>query len=113
MNLQKLNRKYYELFGELYTERALLGNRQYEIMYKTLVDQYKKDLDVVLTEKELKVGEGVFELKYRAANYLPHRRFLFFHNKMAKLLLKKYDSELNAALAQREQELEPQNNTEG
>ncbi|MDE7454737.1 MAG: hypothetical protein K2M64_02790, partial [Clostridia bacterium] len=61
-------------------------------MAKTLLQRYMEDLDVCLTEHVLDVGRSNFELKFRAAMYVPRRRFLRY-NKIAKKLLKQYKAE--------------------
>lgn len=90
MTLKELNNKYFELYGELYQSRSLLTDKQYKLTADALLDAYKYDLEVCTAEKMLKVGRELYELKFKVRNWLPHRVFLFFNNKIAKKLLKKY-----------------------
>lgn len=98
MTLKELNNKYFELYGDLYQARALLTDKQYKLTAEALLMSYKDDLDVCFAEKALAVGRERFELKYKVRNWLPHRVFVFWHNKIGKKLLKKYLADFEAEL---------------
>lgn len=104
MTLQELNNTYFELYGDLYQARSLLSEKQYKLTSEALLTSYKDDLMVCLDEKALAVGRERFELRFKVHNWLPRRRFIFFYNKIAKTLLKKYLTDFEAELSRLESE---------
>jgi len=98
MTLAELNEKYYEHYSNLYAAQPYLPEKQFETMYKALFNDYCKELEVVVGEKELATGQSVFELRFRLKNYLP-RGFLFFYNKVARRMLKRLKAEFLADIA--------------
>ncbi len=104
MKLRELNNEYFELYGDLYQARALLSEKQYKMTSEALWAAYKEDLEVCVQEKALAVGKERFELRYKVRNWLPHRQFIFFYNRMAKKLLKKYLAEFQAELERLDKE---------
>ena len=97
MTLKELNEKYFELYSNLYAAQPYLPAKQFETMYKALFNDYCKELEVVVGEKELATGQSVFELRFRLSNYLP-RRLLFFRNNIARRMIKQLKAEFMAEL---------------
>lgn len=97
MTIEALNDKYFALYGELFYNRALLTEKQYDVITKALLQQYLEELDVCVTERLLEVGQDTFELKFKSRMYVPRRGF-FGYNKIAKRLLKQYKAEFLTAL---------------
>lgn len=89
MTIEALNDKYFGLYGDLFANRGLLTEKQYDVMTKILLQQYLEELDVCLTERILEVGVANFELKFKSRVYVPRRGF-FGYNRIAKRLLKQY-----------------------
>ncbi len=104
MKLRELNNEYFELYGDLYQARALLSDKQYKLTSEALLTSYKEDLEVCVQEKALAVGKERYELRYKVRNWLPRKRFLFFNNRIAKTLLKKYLADFEAELRRLENE---------
>lgn len=98
MTLQELNREYYEIYGDLYNARSLLPPKQYKAITEALQRAYADDLERVLLTKELSVGRKRFELRFKAHNWLPRRKCLFWWNPVAKLLGKRFIAQLTAEL---------------
>lgn len=92
MILSDLNAKYYGLYGDLFSNRNLLTEKQYDVMAKTLLQQYLEELDICFTERILEVGIKNFELHFRSRVYVPRRGF-FGYNRIAKRLLKQYKAQ--------------------
>lgn len=92
MTIEALNDKYFSLYGDLYSNRSLLTEKQYDVIAKTLLQQYIEELDICLTERILEVGIKNFELHFRSRVYVPRRGF-FGYNKIAKRLLKQYKAQ--------------------
>ncbi len=97
MTIEALNDKYFALYGELFYNRALLTEKQYDVITKALLQQYLEELDVCVTERLLEVGRDTFELKFKSRMYVPRRGF-FGYNKIAKRLLKQYKAGFLTAL---------------
>ncbi len=102
MTLNELNEKYFEFFGNLFEAKPLLPQKQYETVARSLFNDYCRELEIVVGEKELQIGQYIFELQFRLQNYLP-RRFLFFRNKIARRTIKRLKAEFMAELAAMEQ----------
>lgn len=92
MTIESLHDKYFGLFGDLFANRGLLTEKQYDAMAKVLYQQYLEELDITLTEHLLEVALDNFKLKFRSKVYVPRRGF-FGYNKIAKCLLKQYKAE--------------------
>ena len=104
MILSDLNAKYYGLYGDLFSNRNLLTEKQYDVMAKTLLQQYLEELDISLTERILEVGIKNFELHFRSRVYVPRRGF-FGYNRIAKRLLKQYKAQFLTELKKLELEI--------
>lgn len=92
MKLDDLNRKYFALYDELYHAQRFLTEKQFDVMSKTLQQQYSEELEVTLMEKAIDIGKNTFELRFKSRMYVP-RRVWFCYNKIAKKLLKQYQAE--------------------
>lgn len=97
MTIEALNDKYFASYGDLFSNRSVLTEKQYDVMTKALLQQYLEELDVSVTERLLEVGRDTFELKFKSKMYVPRRGF-FGYNKIAKRLLKQYKAEFLTAL---------------
>ena len=97
MTIEALNDKYFASYGDLFSNRSVLTEKQYDVMTKALLQQYLEELDVSVTERILEVGRDTFELKFKSKMYVPRRGF-FGYNKIAKRLLKQYKAEFLTAL---------------
>lgn len=100
--MQTLNEflgQYYELFADLETNKAQLSEQFYFAARKLLLNQFNDAASAFLDEQLLAFAEPRFELRYRVANYVPRRRWLFWWNRKAKVLLKQYKAEFEKHLA--------------
>lgn len=111
MQLADLNRKYYELYDELFRAQRVLTEKQFDVMSKTLLQQYVEELDVSVTERLLEVGEKTFELKFKSHVYVPRRK-LFGYNKIGKRLMKQYKADFLAALQKLEKDFQERQSTD-
>lgn len=93
-----LNNHYFELFSDLDSCREVLPEKQYKEMADALMASYKRELEVIVGQKELETARDVFELRYRLKNYVPRRNFLFW-NKVAKAIRKECLREFEKYLA--------------
>lgn len=80
---QSLNDRYYTLFGALYTNRALLPEKQYKMMSEALTAAYKQELDDLLSAELLKNARQIYEKRWRRRYYIPHG-ILFWQNDVAR-----------------------------
>lgn len=87
MMYQTLNNKYYDLFGDLYTNRALLPDKQYHMMSDALFAGYKRELEQMLMAEALKTAKDTFEMRYKQRNYIPHGIW-FWRNSVSKVYKK-------------------------
>ena len=93
--LKALNDRYYDLFGDLYVNRALLPDRQHREMTAALMSEYKRELEEKLGHAALRRANEAFVLKYRLRHELP-RGFWIFRNPVARM----YRKACKAALAE-------------
>lgn len=100
MTLEQLNNKYYTLFSDLYTNRAKLPPKQYDLMAKALNEAYSGELMLVFDKIELDTATETYLLKLKIANETPKRGFFWRWNKYAKEIRKNYFASLENALAQ-------------
>lgn len=80
---QSLNDRYYTLFAALYTNRALLPDKQYKMMSEALSAAYKQELDDLLSAELLKNARQIYEKRWRRRYYIPHG-ILFWQNDVAR-----------------------------
>jgi len=100
MTIEKLYEKYYSLYGNLFASRNIFPNdKVYNFFAEGLFDRFKQELDVCNTEYVLDEGSKMFELKFKAANYIPRRTWLWRFNRTAKALRKLFIAEFNNYLA--------------
>ena len=103
MNVHELNTKYFEYYGDLFEAKPLLPEIQYEASKMSLYNDFCREAEIVVGERELEIGQYVFELRFKLRNYLPRRRFLRW-NKFAKKMLKRLKAEFLAEIAVMEKE---------
>ena len=99
MTITDLNDRYFALFGELYSNRSLLPEKQRNAMSSVLMKEYEQAVQDYLDERELEFAKQRFELKFKVANYTPRRRLFFWWNPIAKKLLKQYKAEFLTYIA--------------
>lgn len=100
MTIEKLYEKYYSLYGNLFASRNIFPNTKvYCFFAESLFDRFKQELDVCNTEYVLGEGSKIFELKFKAANYIPRRTWFWRLNRTAKALRKLYIEEFRNFLA--------------
>ena len=80
---QSLNNRYYVLFADLYTNRALLPEKQYKIMSEALSAAYKQELDGLLSAELIKNARQIYEMRFKKRYYVP-RGFWFWRNDVSR-----------------------------
>lgn len=80
---QSLNDRYYTLFAALYTNRALLPDKQYKMMSEALSAAYKQELDDLLSAEMLKNARQIYEMRFKKRYYIP-RGFWFWRNDVSR-----------------------------
>lgn len=80
---QSLNDRYYTLFAALYTNRALLPDKQYKMMSEALSAAYKQELDDLLSAEMLKNARQIYEMRFKKRYYIP-RGILFWRNDVSR-----------------------------
>lgn len=80
---QSLNDRYYTLFAALYTNRALLPDKQYKTMSDALTTAYKQELDDLLSAEMLKNARQIYEMRFKKRYYIP-RGFWFWRNDVSR-----------------------------
>ena len=100
MNIEKLNNKYFTLFSSLYSERAKLPGKQYDLMADALHRLYEDELMRLFDQIELETSAEEFMLKLKIANETPKRGFFWRWNKYAKKLRENYFADFENTLAQ-------------
>ena len=93
-----LNEKYIALFTELYASRAVLPKKQYDQMADALMTSYKRELAIINGNIELDTGTALFEIKQKLRTFVP-RRFLFWRNKIAKVVIDNCNKEFESYLS--------------
>lgn len=99
MELNNFLSEYYELFADLETNRAQFSEEFYVAARKLLLKQFEQATVCFLDEQELEFAERRFRLRFEVANYTPRRRWLFWWNRKAKALLRRYRAELERYLS--------------
>lgn len=94
---KEINDYYYSLFSDLYACRPVLPDKQYKRMSDALMDQYERELDVLVGTKQLERARDSFELHYRLKNYIP-RRCLFGLNKIGRAIKRQLVADFKAYL---------------
>lgn len=100
MTLEQLNNKYYTLFSDLYSNRAKLPPKQYDIMAKALNQAYTDELVRVFDQIELDTANENYLLKLKIGNETPKRGFFWRWNRYAKELRKNYFASFENTLAE-------------
>lgn len=80
---QSLNDRYYTLFAALYTNRALLPDKQYKMMSEALSAAYKQELDDLLSAEMLKNARQIYEMRFKKRYYIP-RGIWFWRNDVSR-----------------------------
>lgn len=82
-----LNDKYILLFSTLQASKNVLPKKQYDQMADALMQAYKRELTLLVGRNSLDTSREMFELKQMLNTYVPWK-FLFFKNKVAKVIIK-------------------------
>lgn len=83
--IKELNTVFYELYGELYRNTKLLSKKQLDLMSSKLLEQYIVEYQKLSIQKLTVDKSELYEFKLNYRKRVP-KRFLFFKNKIAKLL---------------------------
>ncbi len=86
-DIKKLNITFYELYGELFRNTKLLNKKQLDFMSSKLLEQYKVEFEKIAVVKAISDKSELYEFYLNYRHKVP-KRFLFFKNKIAKLLSK-------------------------
>lgn len=105
-DFKKLNTKFYEIYGDLFENRELIGTKAaYDYMALKIFEQYKTDYEYLKVTSEIVEKPELYAAKVRHNELVPRRRFFFFRNRAMKLSdeeilisLEKIFDERNAAL---------------
>ena len=81
--LEQLNKRYYELFAQLYTNRAFLSRKQHEYVSDAIFQALKRELKELVEKQALETARQTYELRFKGRKYLP-RGAGIFKNKVAK-----------------------------
>ena len=92
-DIKQLNITFYGLYGELFKNTKLLSKQQLDFMSKKLLEQYKVEFEKIAVLKAISDKSELYEF-YLNYKYKVPRRFLFFKNKVAKLLGKAVQREV-------------------
>lgn len=92
-----INKKYFELFSELYQSHTFLPQKVYEQMCTVLHREYMREIELAVNDNVIDAAVYAFEQKYKLKRYVPKRLFLRW-NKVAKVLLTNYEVEFLAML---------------
>lgn len=94
--LKDLNRSFYELFGELHENAALMTERQADFMAAKLFDVYRDEFRRLYLRCEIANKRTEFETMQRRSALIPKSwRFLFLHreNNAAKVIMEQIERE--------------------
>lgn len=91
----QLNEKFYSLYGDLHENKTFLSERQFKYMQAKLFEQYEIEFEKLFLDKITYDKFEIFNLKRRKAKKVP-KTFLFFKNKLSKILIKLISEEVKA-----------------
>ena len=91
----QLNEKFYSLYGDLHENKTFLSERQFKYMQAKLFEQYEIEFEKLFLDKITYDKFQIFNLKRRKAKKVP-KTFLFFKNKLSKILIKLISEEVKA-----------------
>ena len=91
--LKNLNETFFSLYGRLYENKKFLTKRQLNVMSNELFEQYKIEAKKTLLPKLIDDKFKLFDIKQRKKHRVPFM-FLFFSNKLARLVCKSIKAEL-------------------
>ncbi len=86
-NLKQLNESFFELYGRVYANKKFLTDKQYKYICSSLFSQYGVEYKKFVLKNKIDNKTSIFSLKRNAALRIPFR-FLFFSNRIAKIILK-------------------------
>lgn len=85
-DFKKLNTKFYEIYGDLFENRELIGTKAaYDYMALKIFEQYKTEYEYLKVTSETVEKPELYAAKVRHNELVPRRRFLFFRNRAMKL----------------------------
>ena len=91
----QLNEKFYILYGDLHENKTFLSERQFKCMQAKLFEQYEIEFEKLFLDKITYDKFEIFNLKRRKAKKVP-KTFLFFKNKLSKILIKLIKKEVTS-----------------
>lgn len=86
-DLEKLNKTFYKLYGDLSENEEFLTKKQSDTMSNFLLKQYITEYLKIALDKEISDRKLIYELKTEARYYIP-KRIIFFYNKLGKIIAK-------------------------
>lgn len=92
-NIKNLNNTFFELYSDLYKNTKFLNKKQLDYMSTKLLEQYKVEFEKVSVVKAISDKSELYEFYLNYKHKVP-KRFLFFKNKVAKLLGKAVQCEV-------------------
>lgn len=90
--LERINLRFFELFGQLYENVEFLSSESYKYMEQALFTQYKVEVEKFLLDKKVEDKKDVYELKKRLKTLTP-KGVLFFKNQAKKVTNLKLEQE--------------------
>lgn len=88
-----LNEQFYILYGDLHESKIFLSEKQFKYMQAKLFEQYEIEFEKLFLDKITYDKFEIFNLKRRKAKKVP-KTFLFFKNKLSKILIKLIEEEV-------------------
>lgn len=102
--LYDLNEEFYKAYARLKKNTEFLTDKQYKTMADALTASYQKALYLMSLERDVEYKRNVFAIKRRIKRQVP-KKFLFFKNREAKLMLKQIDDDYNLIAKMKENSL--------
>ncbi len=92
-NIENLNNTFFNLYGELYKNTKFLTKKQLDYMSSKLLEQYKVEFEKIAVVKAISDKSELYEFNLNYKHKVP-KRFLFFKNRIAKILSKAVQREV-------------------
>lgn len=91
--ISQLNTTFFKLYSELYKNTKFLNKKQLDYMSSKLLEQYKVEFEKVAVVKAISDKSELYEFNLNYKHKVP-KRFLFFKNRIAKILGKAVQREV-------------------
>jgi hypothetical protein len=108
--LNKLNERFYALYGRLHQYRENLSKEQYDLMLKRIYETYRSEYERMQMRCEIDLAREEYELNVRRGILMPRRRWSWRHfhrmpNYAAVIIENAVDAETERYFAERESEI--------